>query len=97
MALVELAMAQWDRALATVTTIAGAVLLLVGWLNIRDTDSVSDQMPYLASAGLGGVFLLGVGGMLWLSADLRDQWRELRGIRTELASTADATDAVPRG
>lgn len=96
MALVELAKAQWDRTLAAVATMSGAILLLVGWLNIRDTDSVSDQMPYLASAGLGGVFLLGVGGMLWLSADLRDQWRELRGIRTELTSAADATNAVPR-
>jgi hypothetical protein len=30
------------------------------------------------------VFLLGLGGMLWLSADLRDQWRELRLVRMSL-------------
>jgi hypothetical protein len=33
------------------------------------------------------VFLLGLGGMLWLSADLRDEWRELRAIRKRLEET----------
>jgi hypothetical protein len=32
--------------------------------------------------------------MLWLSADLRDQWRELRGIRTRLDAT-EGTAAIP--
>ncbi|MGQ0624835.1 MAG: hypothetical protein ACT4PP_09360 [Sporichthyaceae bacterium] len=88
MNLVKVLRAQWDRALAVVATVAGAVMLLVGWFKISDTGFVSEQLPYLASAGLGGVFLLGVGGMLWLSADLRDQWRELRGIRARLDSNA---------
>jgi hypothetical protein len=34
-------------------------------------------MPYIASGGLGGIFLLGLGSTLWLSADLRDEWRKL--------------------
>lgn len=95
MPLFELVRAQWDRALAAVATIAGAILLLVGWLRISDTGFVSEQLPYLASAGLGGVFLLGLGGMLWLSADLRDQWRELRGIRARLDATADGRPELP--
>lgn len=89
MPILEWARAQWDRVLAGVATIAGAVLLLIGWIKISDTGFVSEQLPYLASAGLGGVFLLGVGGMLWLSADLRDQWRELRGIKDRLDATAE--------
>jgi hypothetical protein len=89
MPLLELVRTQWDRALGALAAVAGAILLLVGWVKISDTGFVSEQLPYLASAGLGGVFLLGFGGMLWLSADLRDQWRELRGIRARL----DATDS----
>jgi hypothetical protein len=81
---------QWDRVLAAVATLVGAILLIVGWVHISGTGFVSEQLPYLASEGLGGVFLLGVGGMLWLSADMRDQWRELRGIRYRLdAEVAD--------
>lgn len=89
-ALLDWARTQWDRALGALAVLAGAILLLVGWVKISDTGFVSEQLPYLASAGLGGVFLLGLGGMLWLSADLRDQWRELRGIRSRLDATADA-------
>jgi hypothetical protein len=79
---------QWDRVLAAAATLAGAILLITGWVHVSGTGFVSEQLPYLASEGLGGVFLLGLGGMLWLSADLRDQWRELRGIRARLDSEA---------
>ena len=92
MPLIEWARVQWDRALGALAVLIGAILLLVGWVKISDTGFVSEQLPYLASAGLGGVFLLGLGGMLWLSADLRDQWRELRGIRSRLDATADAAE-----
>jgi len=98
MPFVEWVRTQWDRALGALAVIIGAILLLVGWLKISDTGFVSEQLPYLASAGLGGVFLLGLGGMLWLSADLRDQWRELRGIRTRLDAPVPAASvpAVPQ-
>ena len=92
-ALLNWARTQWDRALGALAVLVGAVVLFVGWLKISDTGFVAEQLPYLASAGLGGVFLLGLGGMLWLSADLRDQWRELRGIRARLDSPAAAGPA----
>jgi hypothetical protein len=96
MSMIQLARAQWDRTLAVVATIAGAILLLVGWLGVSGTGYVSEQLPYIASEGLGGVFLLGLGGMLWLSADLRDEWRELRAIRVRLDETPlDAERARP--
>ncbi|MGQ0844019.1 MAG: hypothetical protein ACT4QF_07770 [Sporichthyaceae bacterium] len=87
---VRFAKLQWDRTLAAVCVLAGAILLIVGWFHVSDTGFVAEQLPYLASEGLGGLFLLGLGGMLWLSADLRDQWRELRGLRVEL--DAEASD-----
>jgi hypothetical protein len=40
----------------------------------------AQQVPYIVSGGIGGLFLLGVGAMLWLSADLRDEWRKLDAI-----------------
>jgi hypothetical protein len=97
MDLVKVLQAQWDRAAAIAATIAGAILLIVGWYHVSDTGFVSKQLPYFASEGLGGVFLLGMGGMLWLSADLRDQWRELRAMRHRLDATGEPIAPVPSG
>ena len=68
---------QWDRVGAVVLVVAGALALLFGWLGISDAVLPSEQLPYLLSGGLFGVFLLGLGATLWLSADLRDEWRKL--------------------
>ena len=68
---------QWDRVGAVVLVVAGALALLLGWLGISDAVLPSEQLPYLLSGGLLGVFLLGLGTTLWLSADLRDEWRKL--------------------
>lgn len=92
MNMVRFARLQWDRTLAALSVVAGAILLIVGWFHVSDTGFVAEQLPYLASEGLGGVFLLGLGGMLWLSADMRDQWRELRAIRVRI----DDADGGPR-
>ena len=75
---------QWDRLLAVVCTIAGAVILIVGYAGISGTSDVASQMPYIISGGIGGVFLLGVGAALWISADLRDEWHKLDRIEDAL-------------
>ena len=68
---------QWDRVGALSCVAAGAVAMLVGYLGVSSTVETSRQIPYVVSGGLGGIFLLGVGAMLSLSADLRDEWRKL--------------------
>ncbi|HEV3351792.1 MAG TPA: hypothetical protein VG076_02650 [Acidimicrobiales bacterium] len=68
---------QWDRVGAVVLVVVGALALLLGWIGISDAVLPSEQLPYLLSGGLVGVFLLGVGTTMWLSADLRDEWRKL--------------------
>jgi hypothetical protein len=85
--------AQWDRVGAWVCIAAGAIVLLLGWWGISGTTNVGRQLPYIISGGLFGVFLLGLGGMLWVSADLRDEWRELWGIRDALNKVAAGQSA----
>jgi hypothetical protein len=87
----------WDRVVAVLAALAGAVALFVGWSGASHTAYPAEQLPYLLSGGLVGVFLFGTGATLWLSADLRDEWGELRGIRDELraANRSGATDAAP--
>ena len=76
--------AQWDRTGAVVAAIGGLIALLLGWIGVSTNGYVAEQLPYIASGGLLGLFLLGVGGVLWISADLRDDWRETRLLRLEL-------------
>ncbi|MGQ0465095.1 MAG: hypothetical protein ACT4QG_07205 [Sporichthyaceae bacterium] len=80
---------QWDRAIAIACAIGGVVALFVGWFGTSGTEHVAEQLPYIASSSITGIFLLGVGATLWLTADLRDEWRELRRVgnllETELA------------
>jgi protein-S-isoprenylcysteine O-methyltransferase Ste14 len=86
---------QWDRIIAWAAVIAGALLLLLGWLGVSRSAFPAEQIPYIISGGLVGLFLLGLGAMAWLSADLRDEWRKLdrieKAIETGAVSDRDAT------
>jgi len=81
---------QWDRAAAVVAVALGAVALVLGYLGVSRSTLATQQIPYLASGGLFGVFALGVGATLWLSADLRDEWRKLDSIGADIRAQADA-------
>lgn len=83
---------QWDRAGAWTAIFAGGVALLAGWLGASRSALTTEQIPYLISGGLGGLFLLGVGAMLWISADLRDEWRKLDQIADEISDRDPASD-----
>lgn len=81
---------QWDRSLAVATALAGVVVLVIGWLGVSGTPYPAEQLPYVISGGIGGLFLLGVSSALWLSADLRDEWRKLDRIeRAILQASAE--------
>jgi hypothetical protein len=80
---------QWDRAAAVVALVAGLVALLFGWIGISGLTNTAAQMPYIISGGVFGLFCLGLAGILWLSADLRDEWRVLNQIRDVLQDEAE--------
>jgi len=69
-----------------------ALLGLTGWFGVSRSVFPAQQIPLLMSGGLGGVFLLGVGSLLWLSADIRDEWRKLDEL--EEATRGEAPDAT---
>jgi hypothetical protein len=74
---------QWDRVAAWTCVVAGAVALIVGWHGVAKEKLTAQQLPYLVSGGIGGLFLLGLGGILWLTAELRDEWRKLDDLDAE--------------
>ena len=73
----KLLRAQWDRAAALFLASAGLLALLLGWLGVSRAVYPAEQLPYIISGGLTGLVLVGMAATLWLSADLRDEWRHL--------------------
>lgn len=71
---------QWDRIAAVACVVLGLVLLAHGYHGIANSPYVAEQLAYLISEGLGGMFALGVGATLYVSADLHDEWRKLERI-----------------
>ena len=83
---------RWERALAVLSLLIGALALLIGWLGISRATLTTEQLPYLASGGLLGLFALGLGATLWLSADLHDEFGAL--LRINRLSPGSEPDAV---
>ena len=75
---------QWDRSAAVFAALVGALCIFLGYLGVSDATLPTQQIPYLASGGLFGLFALGVGATLWLSADLRDEWRKLDRLEEQV-------------
>jgi hypothetical protein len=92
MALIRYLRAQWDRVAAFVALVAGGAALVAGWFGASGSGYPAEQLPYVISGGLGGLFLLGLGATLWLSADLRDEWRKLDRVEEALRQVRAASE-----
>ena len=88
---------QWDRTLAAGLVVGGLVAVVVAWVLASGTILTFEQIPYLMSGGLIGVCLVAIGATLWLSADLRDEWRKLDRLEQAVLGNGaeiDATDVA---
>lgn len=83
----------WDRAAGWGSIALGAIVLLLGWLGVSDTVYPAEQIPYVLSGGVFGLFLCGVGATLLLSADLRDEWHKLDSIEEAIREHGVPADA----
>jgi hypothetical protein len=85
----------WDRVLAGLLAIVGIVLLVVGWKHVSDTPFPAEQLPYMISAGIGGLCVLGAAGTIWISAHLRDEWHKLDDIDGHLTRIEEHLGSQP--
>jgi hypothetical protein len=81
---IHLAKKQWDRSAGIVLSVIGVIALIKGWMGVRGTPVLAEQTRYIVSGGIGAIVLLGIGATLWISADLRDEWRKLDRIEQSL-------------
>lgn len=75
---------QRDRVAAWLLIAIGGLCILGGWLGVTNTVQVYNQLTYLVSGAIVGLFFLGVGIALLLSADFHDEWRKLDRIEAAL-------------
>jgi hypothetical protein len=90
--------AQWDRAAAVFGVLLAAIVLLVGYLGVASTSYPAEQTPYIVSGGILGIMLVGIAATLWLSADMRDEWRKLDELSSQMRAMGidlHETGAVP--
>src|SRR5256885_158464 len=80
----------WDRAAAGLLIAAGGGGPGPGGGGVSGEAFPAKQLPYLISGGIAGVFVLGVGTLCWLSADMRDEWTKLDRIESALNRLADS-------
>ena len=82
----------WERALGVAAAVGGAIAILIGWIGVSGSLRTFQQISYVISGGFFGLFLLGLGSTLWLSADQRDTWRKLDALEAKLT---DVTPEIP--
>lgn len=73
--------------------VAGVVVVLIGYIGIRDESSVELQLPYLASGGIGGLALVGLGISAYLWAGMKEQTQHV----TEVVESLEEWKATALG
>jgi hypothetical protein len=76
--------------LAIAAGAAGFVALVVSWIGVSDTVIVADQLSYIASGGLIGLFLLGVAAMAYWGEQRERELSRLTEIEVYLGAIARA-------
>jgi hypothetical protein len=79
---------EWDRVAGYGLVLLGALFLLLGYHGVKTSPFLAEELAFIASGGLGGIFCLGLGVGLLLSADLHDEWRKLDRIEAALRGEA---------
>ena len=77
-------------------TVAGVVTVLVGYVQLRDESDVVLQLPYVMSAGIGGLILVGLGAVALIQAQMQVQTRRAAEVTEQLDEWKDAALAEIR-
>ena len=72
------------KAIAAVCAVLGLAAVLIGYLGVRDQDDIVLQLPYLASGGVGGLALIGVGAMALIRSQMKEQEARFAEITEQL-------------
>ena len=97
MALRQWLRAEWDRVLGFGLIGLGAVFLVAGYAGVSESAYVAQSLSFIMSGGIGGLFLLGAGATMLITADLHDEWRKMDAVEQAiLAGDVPPPAALPR-
>jgi hypothetical protein len=72
------------KALTGALVTGGLVCVLLGFLGVRRNDDIVLQMPYLASGGLVGLALIGLGALVMIQQQMQEQSRKAAAVTEAL-------------
>jgi hypothetical protein len=84
------------RTLAGVLVVAGLVVVLIGYIGVRNHSDVTLQVPYFMSGGVGGLALIGLGALTLVQYQMRLQARRFGEITESLDQWKEAALAEVR-
>lgn len=76
--------AEWDRVVGYALVGIGGLALLLGFNGVSSSPFVAEELAYITSGGLGGLFCLGLGATFILRAELHDHWRALDRVEAAI-------------
>ena len=79
------------KAVAAVAAVLGLVAIVIGYLGVRNEDDIVLQLPYLASGGVGGLALIGIGAMALIRAQMSEQTARFAELTEQLDDWKAAT------
>lgn len=74
-------------------TALGVIVVLIGYLGVRDESDIALQIPYLMSGGLGGLTLVGLGALCLIQWQMRQQAHLVAKLADDLDEWKEAAIA----
>ena len=84
------------KVLAGALTLAGLVVVLIGYLGVRNHSDIELQLPYFISGGVGGLALMGLGALTLIQYQMRVQARRFAELTDSLEDWKEAALAEVR-
>jgi hypothetical protein len=75
---------EWDRVLGFGLIGLGALFVVLAWFGVSDSPYLAEQLSFITSGGVGGLFMLGAGATLLHAADVHDEWARLDRLEQAL-------------
>ena len=80
----------WERLAGLACLVGGAVATGLAYLGVRSSRYLTEDLSYIMSGGIGGLFLVGVGALLLITG-------RLHVLRQELLRAAETARAAETG